>query len=1029
MADPITNLQGGDPTPDIRVDVPTVSAPQTSSETVYKQGAAPQPMVASSQTLTASPSPGVQTLDPALAGQLMEGGPVLPEAGVTPPSRSNSGVSQPFTLTSPQPIDTGFQAPALVAPLQTGNQQALQIVGPGIQRAVQGQRTSNAEMYDGALDPAAVGINRNWEPPDIDASISNFGSQLGVLRESYRAQTQQRQSESEKAWLDRNMAQIEAMSKPPGSATGNSMDWVSQMLGVSEDGNRTYTGAATFDKSKGEWVGSPVGGVLYAFGILQNSAMGAGMDIINTFRNVDKGLKTAYEKFTPPWARSSSDAALASLGSLFPVLKGLSNLPSMGKYDDGKSNFVEALRGAQYSFSDKAGSGLGLNFDKGFRLSTDIKDYTSGGDAFKGPKWLNNGKPGIDINPGVIVGIALDVVVGAKVDKLASKLGLLPKGISAPGPSTPRTPTPISPPPRSVLQVQPQPQQLSIPFPSGQVKSGPKNLPPVPSNLKAVKVKPPRKPPTTDVQTVLPISQMMPEFGAADRAIRPKAYKPGVNPDASGQLSLRLEGVERTTASRGGVIPKTPRAKAVGKQLLIEFDALPEAVTPKPSAPTRVEQELIRVGDDASLTDLSPAAKGVLYNRMKRQLETRLQEVQVRMSSPSEPDIGRRLNTSPPSELPPPPTISGRGEELRSIAVTPPPELFHGTRVKDLDIPSIDPVGGAAYSELGPGVYMTPDRRVAEVASGSLASEGLPGSKSYLPEGVGEIHTTKLTPDALILDGAKSHPVLTSVAQEVAQAFPTLRNVDFTSNNLVEILEKAAIAEKSQGGRQSFQEALTVALRNEGVDGVKMGDNLAVYNTSKVQSVGRESVEHATDPVDLMTNRAQLEQWGADQTGSKIATANALDSEAGAVSQRIEALAETRDKLAQQVYSDIQPSLSHPPRIPERLTTPDADFIPFSKAMETLPPGTPPIKALDMMATVDGKIDEQLKDILTAQYWDDLVGEGPIPLPKLKDEWADSLGVPRDTPIEDLAALDPSPSRVEAVMREDEAIQQALYCP
>lgn len=520
MSDPISGLQGkpdpsglATPTPSV-----TVTPPPPVREVQYTQGQSPQEMLSSSTSF--SPPPPEPFIPPASGSQLEGGmsGPMAP-----PPELAGQPA---FSLSLPGAINpAATEAAPLIAPTQTGNQQALQIVGPGVQRGIEGLRFERGERYTGAMDPAAVGYQRTWEPPDIDASISNFGSQMGVLRESYRAQTAQRQNESERAWLERNMAAIENMSKPPGSATGNSMEWVNQMLGISEDGNRQYVGAAVFDKSKGEWRGSAIGGVLYSLGILQNSAMGGLMDVTNIFRNVDKGLKAAYENFTPPWARSGTDNALRTLGNLFPILPLLRKLPSTGKYDDGKSNFVEALRGAQYSFSDKAGKGFGIDFNTGFKLSTDIKDYTGNpGGGFSGPAFINpkSGK-GIDINPGVIAGIGLDFVFGAKVDRLATaaakRLGIRLPG-AAQAAATAQAPAPTPPTPRTSVF---QPTQLNIPFMSGPVKAGKQAAPQVPAALKAAKVPKPPAPPKGDVQAVLPIAAMMDEFGVADRLINPKA--------------------------------------------------------------------------------------------------------------------------------------------------------------------------------------------------------------------------------------------------------------------------------------------------------------------------------------------------------------------------------------------------------------------------------------------------------------------------------------------------------------------------
>lgn len=330
---------------------------------------------------------------------------------------------------------------------------------------------------------------------------------------------------------------------------------------------------------------------------------------------------------------------------------------------------------------------------------------------------------------------------------------------------------------------------------------------------------------------------------------------------------------------------------------------------------------------------------------------------------------------------------------------------------------------------------MTPDKNVAITASGALASEGLPGSKSFLPAGVGDVHKLGIDPNALIIDGAKPHPVLEQIASDVAAGFPSLRGTSFKGNNLVEILERAAVADNSQGGRQAFQEALTVALRNEGVDGVKVGDNIAMYNTQRVIPKSKEVVPHLSTPENLADAKYTLEEWGHGQTKSAIAKANSLDTEALAVAQRIKALEGTKDELANKVFKEIETAglFEHPPRVSgvakEGSTTVDnwTKYPNLEAAMEALPPGTLPTNAIDAMSTVNGKLNNSTRDALTTHFWDDLVDLTPGT--PLKDGWADRLGVPRDTPLEDLAKLDPSPSMVEAVSRELDEYAQHLYCP
>ena len=473
MADPIRKLLG------VELDSPNIIPEQQ----------APAPNVA-----PPLPEPAVALTEPVAPAQ--DSVPPLPQ---TPPEQA------PLKLPSPIVYGSDGVAPVAVS----GAAQALQVLAPVAQKDVSNYRTEQADSMAYSLSPNALPPADTWEPPDLEATMSNYGNNMAVLRQSFAAQTAARANADERAWLDRNMAAIEAMNNPKSSPTADAFGWVGEMLGTSEDGSRTYVGAAYLDKKSGEWKGSPVGGVLYGLGVLQNSAMGAGIDVKNMLRNVDKGVKAAYDTFTPPWMKGSIEPALNMLGKVLGYVGPIGmyqaavsgpEISGKGTYNDGKSNFLEALRGAQFSFSDKASKGgFGLDYDKGF------KDVLPGGKTF-------------DVNPGLLAGLALDVVLGGKIDKLAGmalrKMGYTGGKVAAtkaaasaasptttygnftPGMAIPRRPGSGAA-PRSVFD------QLDIPFLSG----------PVPTN-KVRRPKPPLKariPVKGDVQQVLPIEQMMTE--------------------------------------------------------------------------------------------------------------------------------------------------------------------------------------------------------------------------------------------------------------------------------------------------------------------------------------------------------------------------------------------------------------------------------------------------------------------------------------------------------------------------------------
>jgi len=894
MANPIETLKGQVVTNDVPLPAPMPASPPPPPPTILPNEV--------NQGLMPPPSGGMEgEVPPHLGG--MEGG------------------EEPF-LVAPEEMP-GFEAQKLQAPTQTGNQQAIGIIGPRIQQDIQGLKFEAQQSMEGAMSPDAVDAPRTWEPPDLDAAVTRFGYNSKVLSESFKRQVAQRQNADERAWLERNMAAIEAMAQPNTSPTANSMAWVGEILGTSEEGGRSYVRPVVWSQSKGEWQGSPVGGVLYALGIAQNSAVGAFLDITNMASNLDRGLRQAYETFTPPWLRGSIQS---SLSRLEPLMKGGAlkahtpgvSLPSTNKYRDGKSNFVEALRGAQFSFSDKSDRGFGLNYDKGFRLSFDLNDYKGGGkrDAFaSGPKWLNNkNTAGIDINPGVIAGIALDVILGGKVDKLVGNTAsrLLPKKLPTRAPLTTRTPATST-----LEQVPILPKQLEIPFLTGPIPSKKPIKVPLPENLKSYKVRKPAAPPKGDVQQVLPIKQMMQEFGEADRATNPKAYMPGYKPDSTGQLSLRLEGVKTTPLPPLNPRIKVPKARGGGKQLKLDFDALPEAVPPRPQVVNSMQVELLRVADDTPLEALPPSVRGKVLNKLEHDVRTKLADIEVRMAV--EPDIGRRF--APPVTREFTPYVP----RMKRLSILPHKvdlgdlTLYHGTKVKDLQLGSIDPSEGAAFSELGAAIYLSPDESVAKLAAQAQPSAGLPSveGRQMIDGPLGDVHEAVINQEATIIDGTAIISGIDDVAAAVAQDFPALKNVNFRNKSLVQIYDTAALSEASASARLQFQQQMTKALREEMIDGVKVGDNVAIYNTEALEPFWKSEVPHppGTDPYE---SRAALEDWGALQVESAIAQSNALDAEALKQSMRLVELERGKREAINEVFKDIEYKglMQHPGRIP-----------------------------------------------------------------------------------------------------------------
>lgn len=874
MADPIRQLQG------VELDSPNIIPEQ--------QAPVPPPNVA----------PPLPMPEPVLA-------PATDSVPPVPAPLNVSTLTPQTPLQLPSPVIYGSDGVAPVA--VSGATQALQVLAPIAQKDVANLRNEQAASMEYSLSPNALPPVDTWEPPDLEATMSNYGNNMAVLRQSFAAQTAARQNADERAWLERNMAAIEAMNNPKSSPTADAFGWVGEMLGTSEDGSRTYVGPAYFDKKSGDWKGSPVGGVLYGLGLLQNSVMGAGIDVKNMLRNVDKGMKSAYETFTPPWMRDSMAPALNTLGKVLGYVSPVVGMyqaaisgpgvSGAGTYNDGKSNFLEALRGAQFSFTDKISKGgLGIDANQGVRV------------PFPGTK-------GFDLNYGVVGGLAADILLGGKVDKLAgaalrrigysgtwTRAGAKKLAEEAAAPAVRAT---VQPP--SVFKF----TQGEIPFTSGPI---PTNK--VPRPKAAPKARPPVK---GDVQQVLPIEQMMKEFGEADRLTNPLAYKAGRAGADNGQLSLRLGQIDSTPVVRNAPL-KTPKLPSPGKQLKLDFTDLPEAVPPKNIKVARPVTELLDIADDVPLADLPPSVRGEVLNNMGGQIRARLNDNQLRMSV--EPDIGRRPILS--SERVPVPVYvpSGYGQILSTMDLPTEP-LIHGTRVDNLVLNAADPAQGSALSELGAGIYMSTSRDVAEMATKAAQSEGLPAvaGRTFMQEGEGAIHSVQIRPGAQILDATAREWALETIVEKVAKNFPGLADRPRVSSprSYIEVIDAMVELENSAAARLQFQQELTKALRAEGIDGVRGADNIAIFNPDVIQTTGVEKVTHlGMGPDDAYNARSALDDWGFEQNASELSKANALDAETVALNQRLNQLEADKRAASKETWQDIKYEglMDHPSRVP-----------------------------------------------------------------------------------------------------------------
>lgn len=177
-------------------------------------------------------------------------------------------------------------------------------------------------------------------------------------------------------------------------------DWVRTIIGQRK-GERKYLSPVTYNKTTGQYEGNFLGALLYPLGVVQNTAVGAALDARSVIRRVGESLPPWWRNNIGGWVKRFAPPMLP--GGIDPIVDFI-NRPN--KYDDGKSNIIEAIRGAQYSFSDDIGEGVGIGNKFGFKV---------------GP---------VPVNPSKLAGFVGDVALGAKIDTLFAK-GMRSLGITS----------------------------------------------------------------------------------------------------------------------------------------------------------------------------------------------------------------------------------------------------------------------------------------------------------------------------------------------------------------------------------------------------------------------------------------------------------------------------------------------------------------------------------------------------------------------------------------------------------------------
>jgi len=486
-------------------------------------------------------------------------GPINDSPGSTNTSASAPDVHSSPPTQAPQvdpllPSVTGAptqSTPLAPTPGLTPAQQIDKTLAPQIE-AGQAQVADEAQFASDGADRATA-FPAYYSPPDLEGVIKTFDANATAMQ-------LQQKADEEKAvggnginqvtsdWFGRVSGNVNNPNIQQRGPAAPAFNWIGQILGQSEEGGRQYIRPFALNE-KGEYAASPLGPIMYGLGIMQNSVMGAALDAGALIQRGNQAVGNAYNAFAPAWAKPENspqflkDTIGKVLGPLSSALTDTSNTAI-----DGKSNFVEALRGAQYSFSDDLGKGFGIKNNMGFRVG------------------------GVDINPSVIAGVGLDVVLGAKVDKLFTRgVAGVTKAIRGAPTASPNliTPTPgvVA---KKVIETPGlfSPAQLELPFLSDPLLTVPKVSAPKTPRLKKPKVTPAAPAPKVQ-QQVLPIKGMMDEYYAADRFTNPAAYA-DYGSDVGGQLQLPLDVPSRKV--------KTPK--------------VPSTRTPSTTAPEGIQQVL-----------------------------------------------------------------------------------------------------------------------------------------------------------------------------------------------------------------------------------------------------------------------------------------------------------------------------------------------------------------------------------------------------------------------------------------------------
>lgn len=280
-------------------------------------------------------------------------------------------------------------------------------------------------------------------------------------------------------------------------------------------------------------------------------------------------------------------------------------------------------------------------------------------------------------------------------------------------------------------------------------------------------------------------------------------------------------------------------------------------------------------------------------------------------------------------DLPPVSGMNGMGTQVR---------LYHGTRVEDLNLRSVNPLEGAARSEYGTGVWLTNSQEIATAASGrSVPANSVPnvarkfGDNSYIHELPGNslddmnipradsVPTAKVSNDLLTqLDNNRFVfsdviPYGDDLADEVANLLQSGKVTSYADlfSKVDDLTHK--VARRNTGARPDeyeltyVQRVLTDMLQGSGVQGLTNGVNTVVYDTRNLTSKFIHDVSDivgdSADDVTTALHNVNLLQRSLDaEPTSKLLQVQLAEAKAVATSRVRDSLSDEL-QLLERVHS------------------------------------------------------------------------------------------------------------------------------